>query len=97
MRLLIKDQAILQCLLKKGLAILSVGPSQNQEFLKNVYKDVFEGKEHETEVRFPDVHGMGVIYSNHYKPAYSENKEIVAAVVTSRDITEKNCGRKAYQ
>ena len=40
-------------------------------------------------MRFPDVNGNSVIYSNHYKPAYSENKEIVAAVVTSRDITEK--------
>ncbi|HKH62051.1 MAG TPA: PAS domain S-box protein, partial [Flavitalea sp.] len=26
---------------------------------------------------------------NHFKPAYTDNKEIVAAVITSRDITEK--------
>ncbi|MBC7827111.1 MAG: PAS domain S-box protein [Chitinophagaceae bacterium] len=75
--------------LKKGLSILTLDPPQQHAFLKELYKDVFEGKEHETEVRFPHVNGNAFIYSNHYKPAYSENKEIVAAVVTSRDITEK--------
>lgn len=75
--------------LRKGLSILTLDPPQQHEFLKKLYRDVFEGKEHETEVRFPHVNGHGIIYSNHYKPAYSENKEIVAAVVTSRDITEK--------
>ena len=38
---------------------------------------------------FLNVNGSDFIYSNHFKPAYSDNKEIVAAVVTSRDITEK--------
>ena len=75
--------------LKKGLSILSLDRAQQHEFIRNLYKDVFEGKEHETEVRFPGENGKGLIYSNHYKPAYSDNKEIVAAVVTSRDITEK--------
>jgi two-component system sensor histidine kinase UhpB len=75
--------------LKKGLSILALGPPERHEFLKNLYKDVFEGKDHETEVRFPNKNGSSYIYSNHFKPAYSENKEIVAAVITSRDITEK--------
>jgi len=75
--------------LKKGLSILTLDPPQHHDFLKDLYKDIFEGKEHETEVRFPNLNGSGLIYSNHYKPAYSESKEIVAAVVTSRDITEK--------
>lgn len=75
--------------LKKGLSILSLVPPQHHDFLRRIYDDVFKGREHETEVRFPNVNGNAFIYSNHFKPAYSENKEIVAAVVTSRDITEK--------
>ena len=80
--------------LKKGLSILTLDPPQQHDFLKNLYKEVFEGKEHETEVRFPHINGNGFIYSYHYKPAYSENKEIVAAVVTSRDVTEKKAAEE---
>lgn len=75
--------------LKKGLSVLSLIPEDQHGFFEQLYNDVFEGKEHETEIRFPSVSGNDYIYSNHFKPAYSENKEIVAAVVTSRDITEK--------
>lgn len=75
--------------LKKGLSILSLEPAHNHEFLKNLYRGVFTGQEHETEIRFPNRNGSDYIYSNHFKPAYSDSKEIVAAVVTSRDITEK--------
>ena len=75
--------------LKKGLSVLTLDTSDNHHFIKNLFKEVFEGKEHETERRFPHSNGRDFIYSNHYKPAYSENKEIVAAVVTSRDVTEK--------
>lgn len=80
--------------LKKGLSILTLDAPPEHDFLKKLYEDVFEGREHETEVRFPDGNQKELIYSNHYKPAYSENKEIVAAVVTSRDITEKNPPKK---
>lgn len=75
--------------LKKGISILALDDQQRHGFMRQLYQDVFEGKEHETEVRFPNANGISVIFSNHYKPAYSDNKEIVAAVVTSRDITEK--------
>jgi two-component system sensor histidine kinase UhpB len=74
--------------LKKGFPILNLDSPERHEFLRKLFKDIFEGQEHETEVRF-SIGGNDFIYSNHYKPAYSENKEIVAAVVTSRDITEK--------
>lgn len=75
--------------LKKGISILTLEEPEKHRIMRELYKDVFEGKEHETEVRFPNINGSNVILSNHFKPAYSENKEIVAAVVTSRDITEK--------
>lgn len=75
--------------LKKGLSILELSPSERHDVLRNLYMEVFEGKDHETEVRFPNGNGGSFIYSNHFKPAYSDNKEIVAAVITSRDITEK--------
>lgn len=75
--------------LKKGLSILALSPSDHHDLLRNLYKEVFEGKDHETEVRFPNGNGGSFIYLNHFKPAYTDNKEIVAAVITSRDITEK--------
>jgi two-component system sensor histidine kinase UhpB len=75
--------------LKKGLSILTLIPADRHGLLRTLYKEVFEGKEHETEVRFPNGNGGSFIYSNHFKPAYADDKEIVAAVITSRDITEK--------
>ena len=75
--------------LKKGLSILTLAEPGRHDLVKNLYRDVFEGKDHETEVRFPNGHGGSFIYSNHFKPAYSDNHDIVAAVITSRDITEK--------
>ena len=75
--------------MKKGLSVLALDPPEKHDAIRKIFRDVFKGKEHETEARFPGNNGSAVIYSNHYKPAYSDSKEIVAAVVTSRDITEK--------
>ncbi|HKH62286.1 MAG TPA: PAS domain S-box protein, partial [Flavitalea sp.] len=43
--------------LKKGLSILALSPSDRHDLLRNLYKEVFEGKDHETEVRFPNGNG----------------------------------------
>ena len=75
--------------LKKGLSILTLVPTEQHGLLRDLYKEVFEGNDRETEVRFPNENGGNFIYSNHFKPAYADDKEIVAAVITSRDITEK--------
>ena len=37
--------------LKKGLSILTLAEPGRHDLVKNLYRDVFEGKDHETEVR----------------------------------------------
>ena len=72
-----------------GDSILNYSQQNKVEELKKIYEGVFCGKiyESELEIVFPSKAKHTFLIK--FKPAYDENEKIIAAFVTSADITEK--------
>ncbi|MGZ5191538.1 MAG: PAS domain-containing protein, partial [Flavisolibacter sp.] len=71
-----------------GTSILEVVAPERRLMMTEIYKEVLQGKEMntETEMKFAD---ETKIFENHFKPARNAKGEIVGLVICSRDITEQ--------
>ncbi len=72
----------------KGHSILDYAQKHTVEDLKKIYKKVFSGKTVEAELEIPSPDGPGTSFLIRYKPAYKENKIIIGAFVSVKDISE---------
>src|SRR5829696_1383729 len=70
----------------KGMSVLDLIPWQRAELIR-IYDEVFRGRSHqlETEVEWE---GQQMVWESQFRPARNSKGEIIAALVTSRDITE---------
>ena len=70
-----------------GMSVLDLMPEKKEELI-GIYTDVFNGLERslETGVNF---YGSTVTYESYFRPARNEKGEIIAALVTSRNISDR--------
>lgn len=73
----------------KGTSILNYTHPERLENLKKIYKEVFDGRSHETEIEFNLLENHVTTILNKFKPALDENGIIIGAFISSIDITEK--------
>lgn len=74
---------------KTGESIIDYTLPHRQENLKKIYASVFTGREIKNEMAIPGPEGKMMHFINIFKPAYSENKEIIGAFVSSFNITDQ--------
>ncbi|MDP9230284.1 MAG: PAS domain S-box protein [Bacteroidota bacterium] len=75
--------------IKNGMSIWELAKPERHVLLTNIYENVFNGASHETETKIDLPEGGYCYLINHFKPAFNQIGEVVAAIVTSRDITAK--------
>jgi PAS domain S-box-containing protein len=71
-----------------GMSILELVPLTRRKFIEGVYKEVLNGKEQWTEIEVP-INGTVNYFESYFKPAKNEKKEIIGAIVSTRNTTEK--------
>jgi PAS domain S-box-containing protein len=72
----------------KGESVLKFVLPGREDFVANIYSAVFKGQIIEREMPV-DGHEQGILtFKNLYKPLYDEHKNVVAAFVSSIDITD---------
>jgi PAS domain S-box-containing protein len=79
----------------KGISILDYATQSSVESLKKTYLRIFSGKTFETELIVPVSGDKSHTYSLRFKPAYDENRSIIGAFVSSKNITEIKNMRQA--
>jgi PAS domain S-box-containing protein len=72
----------------EGTCILDLMPTERHAFLIQVYNQVFAGEKKSTELKL-FINGESAYFENTFKPALNEDGEVVAVLVTARNITEK--------
>jgi PAS domain S-box-containing protein len=73
--------------LEQGMSVLKMADPSRYPQLIELYKEVFRGKEQRTEILITK-DGESLYFENHFKPALNIGGEIIAVLVTSKDITE---------
>lgn len=74
-------------------SVLEMVPAERRSDLKKIYTEIFEGAERFTETEVATKNGV-LYFENHFKPARNEKGEITAAIITSRNITDKKKAEK---
>ena len=71
-----------------GMNVLELAPSSRHTFLRGLYNEVFNGATKQNVIEIP-LNKETVYYEVNYKPAYNGDGEIVAAIVTTRNVTKR--------
>jgi PAS domain S-box-containing protein len=71
-----------------GEDILDYAQPARRDIVKDIYKNVFEGKVIEDDITVTHL-GKTVIYATRYKPVYDDEGQLYGAFVISTDITKK--------
>lgn len=72
-----------------GMSILELTPPDNRKNLSKIYQKVFRGEKQTTEVVLTDATGQTTYIENAFKPLHNAAGEIVGAMVSAVNITEK--------
>ena len=75
--------------LEKGKPILSYSPPERREKVKQIYKEVFEGRRCEMQVEMPTRNGEISILQVAFIPVKNDNKEVVQAFINIKDISKE--------
>lgn len=73
--------------------VLELAPPDRHQALLKIYEEVFNGKEIKTEIEIP-ANGDVNYFENHFIPAKNHIGEIVGALVSTRDISQKKKAEK---
>ncbi len=73
--------------LRKGFPIFDYVDPQRISALRKMYESILLGNEHQTELEVP-FNGSKLIYYNHFKPVVNHDQQVIAVIITSRNITE---------
>jgi two-component system, NarL family, sensor histidine kinase UhpB len=73
--------------LRKGAPVLEFAVRERRDYFRGMLRSVLEGTEHVADLRI-EKDGVPAIYANTFKPVRNQSGEIVAVIVTSRDVTE---------
>ena len=73
--------------LRKGFPIFDYVAPERIAALKKMYESILQGNEHQTELEVP-FNGKKLIYFSHFKPVLNHDEQVIAVIITSRNITE---------
>ncbi len=73
----------------KGTCVLDYAQPARIEIVKKIYADVFNGASVENQIEVPFPNNTFITFLTKYKPALNEAGEIIGALVSSVDITQK--------
>ena len=79
--------------LRKGFSIYDYAIKETITDLKEMYDSILKGNEHETELEIP-YNGNKLIYFNHFKPVLDPDQQVIAIIITSRNITENKIAQE---
>ena len=79
--------------LRKGFSIFDYASPDRIASLQKMYNSILQGNEHETEIEIP-FNGNKLIYFNHFKPVMDHGQEVIAIIITSRNITENKIAQE---
>ncbi|HEV7333840.1 MAG TPA: PAS domain-containing protein [Flavisolibacter sp.] len=80
-----------------GLPIIELVHESRKALLSKVYKEVLHGKRFVSENEHVASNGTKIFFENTFQPAYNEKNEVVGAIITSRNITDKKLSEQAIQ
>ena len=71
-----------------GMNVLHMAPPQRHRELANVYEQVFNGA-HVKTTTMVEAGGKTIYFEHSFRPARNRNGEVIAAMVSTRDITDR--------
>ena len=80
-----------------GMPIIALVHESRKALLDKVYKEALNGKRFVSESEHLPANGTKIFFENTFQPAYNEKNEIVGAIISSRDITDKKRSQQAIQ
>lgn len=80
-----------------GMPFIDLVHPSRKSLLETVYQDALKGKRFVTEQEHVLENGSKICFENTFQPAYNEKKEIVGAIISSRNITDRKSSQQAIQ
>jgi PAS domain S-box-containing protein len=83
-------KALLDIEITRGTSVLALAPPERHKDLSDRYNLVLQGIPQESEATFTTPNGDIIYIHNSYCPARNEAGEVIAVMVSAKDITEKH-------
>lgn len=80
-----------------GMPMIDLVHPSRKALLNTVYQDTLNGKHFVNEHEHVLEDGSKIYFENTFQPAYNEKKEIVGAIISSKDITDKKRSQQTIQ
>jgi PAS domain S-box-containing protein len=80
-----------------GLPIIELVHESRKDLLSRVYQEALAGKRYVSENEHLLADGSKIYFENTFQPAYNEKKEVVGAIISSRNITDKKRSQQTLQ
>jgi signal transduction histidine kinase len=74
--------------LTKSMSLKALAMAEKQGLWVSIYRNIMKKKSFKTETRYDLPDKKYKIYAHHFKPVHNDQEEMIAMIVTSRDITE---------
>ncbi|HJU45468.1 MAG TPA: sensor histidine kinase, partial [Chitinophagaceae bacterium] len=74
--------------LTKSMSLKVLADTEKQGIWVSICKNILKKRSFKTETQYDLPDGNYKIYAHHFKPVHNDQDEIIAMIVTSRDITE---------
>jgi signal transduction histidine kinase len=74
--------------LTKGMSLKVLADAEKQGLWASIYKNIMKKRSFKTETQYDLPDKTYKIYAHHFKPVHNDQDEMIAMIVTSRDVTE---------
>lgn len=74
--------------LTKNMSLKILADTEKQGLWVSIYKNIMKRRSFKTETQYDLPDKSYKIYAHHFKPVHNDQEEMIAMIVTSRDITE---------